>query len=474
MRPRSVTGLLLASFTLVALPLLIATLYGVFYVNRLSNQSQQLVLNGVRTARASKKLDTLLTDMERDARQYRILGQSTQVQHFKKHKSQFLATLNDLRALQLHTVPSWNLDTLAAQVRALTAVMHEGPAAVPGGLWLFDSMHQEVALIMQQGNIFIDTQLKHLQSTAEHARRFLLLCLIMLVPGALILAIIFTVVISRPVRQITRAINHLGAGDFSRPIHVSAPSAELDKLGRQLDWMRRQLATLETERNQFLRHMSHELKTPLASIREGAELLHDGTVGHLDSSQAEVADIIHHNSLDLMRLIENLLDFSAWQRQQVQLDYTNCDLQALATAVINRQKLSIESKKLTVLPPDQSIQVNADRGKIYLVMDNLLSNAVKFSPNDAVIRIHAWQHANRAIFSVCDAGPGITPAERDLIFEAFYQGANRDGDSRIRGTGIGLSVVSECVHAHGGTIEINDNRDGGTCFCVKLPEGDLA
>src|SRR5699024_8706328 len=151
--------------------------------------------------------------------------------------------------------------------------------------------------------------------------------------------------IARPVRQITAAINHLGKGQFEQPIHIAAPSAELDSLGRQLDRMRQRLGTLEEERNQFLRHMSHELKTPLASIREGAELLHDGTTGELQPAQAEVAEIIRQNSVALMLLIENLLDFSARHRQQTQLEYTRCDLRALAANVVRRQKLPIDRKK---------------------------------------------------------------------------------------------------------------------------------
>lgn len=474
MRPRSVSGLLLASFTLVALPLLAATLYSVFYVDRLSDQSERLVLRGVQTARASKKLDTILTDMERDARQYEILGTPILAQRFLNHKASFDSTLKTLSRLGLESIPSWNLGTLSKQAETLASAMRKGPKAVPEMLALFDVMHNEVALITRQGNAFIDAELKNLRDTASAARRFLLLCLFMLVPGVILLAGTFTVMISRPVRQITSAINQLGKGDFSNPVHVSAPSSELDTLGNQLDWMRQQLATLEDERNQFLRRMSHELKTPLASIREGAELLHDGTVGALDPAQSEVTEIIRHNSLDLMQLIENLLDFSASRRQQPKLEYTSCDLQVLSEAVAERQKLSINSKDLTVLLPDQPIKLTADRDRIHLIIDNLLSNAIKFSPHNGTIRIQAIRDTNVAVLSVSDEGCGIVPDERDLIFEAFYQSAAHENDAYVRGTGIGLSVVSDCVNAHGGTIEISDSSSGGACFQVTLPDGDPA
>lgn len=470
MRPRSVTGLLLASFTLVALPLLAATIYSVVYVDRLVDQSERLVLRGVETTVVSQKLDTILTAMERSARQYRIVGDPVLAERFAEHKASLDRTLQVLHELELETMSSWNLDMLARQADTLAAAVQQGPEAIADKLAVFDSMRSAIALITAQGRAFINAQLKNLRETAEAARLFLLLCTFMLIPGVILLSGIFIYVISRPVRQITAAVDRLGSGDFSTPVHVAAPSSEFDALAAQLDRMRQRLATLEDERNQFLRRMSHELKTPLASIREGAELLRDGTVGTMDPTQAEVTDIIRRNSLELLALIENLLDFSAWQQQQAKLEYTHFDLGDLAETVVARQKLSIESKNLTVSVPGKPANLVADRERTCLIVDNLLSNAVKFSPAGGTIDIDAVRGRQSVVLSVTDQGPGIAPAERGHIFEAFYQIADSRGHTHIRGTGIGLSVVNECVHAHRGSIEIADAAGGGTCFRVTLPD----
>ena len=95
---------------------------------------------------------------------------------------------------------------------------------------------------------------------------------------------------------------------------------DLERLGHQLEWLRNRLLELAQERNRFLRHMSHELKTPLANIREGTELLMDGAVGELESGQREVTAILRDNGIKLQRLIENLLSFSAWQSNSTGLD----------------------------------------------------------------------------------------------------------------------------------------------------------
>jgi len=468
LRPRSVTGLLLASFALVALPLLAAALYSITYVERLADQSQRLVLSGVQVNRVSRELDSILVDMERTARQYRIVETPMLLERFRKQKKAFDATLETLRKLRVGSMPSWNLDKLRERVDLVAQAMQQGPEALDEVLPQFENMYKETGLIIEQGDVFIDAELKQMQDTAQQERRFLFMSMFMLLPGVILLAIVFTVVIARPLRQITSAVARLGKGDFSQPIRIAAPSAELDALGSRLDWMRQQLASLEDERNQFLRHMSHELKTPLASIHEGSDLLRDGTVGALGPQQKEVADIIQRNSQELLSLIENLLDFAAWKNQQVKLEYSHFELETLIKTIVQRQKLTIDGKQLSVSMPAQPLMLCADHDRVYLIVDNLLSNAIKFSPTGGTIRITAEQDRRALHLAVCDQGPGIAPHEREHIFNPFYQGST-GSQAPIQGTGIGLSVVRECVQAHGGGIAITAAAGGGTCFQITLP-----
>ncbi len=151
---------------------------------------------------------------------------------------------------------------------------------------------------------------------ADAARQRLFLQSALLVPLTLVVVLAVTFWIGRPLRQIDRAISELGRGTFSHAIEVSGP-LDLERLGRQLEWLRQRLLDLAQERNRFLRHMSHELKTPLANIREGTDLLMDGAVGELESGQREVTAILRDNGIKLQRLIENLLSFSAWNSQSL-------------------------------------------------------------------------------------------------------------------------------------------------------------
>jgi len=313
----------------------------------------------------------------------------------------------------------------------------------------------------------IDGELTDMQLAAELAQRKLFWQTLLLVPMTLLVVGVFTYLFGRPIRAIDRAISELGRGTFSRPISITGP-ADLERLAAQLEWLRGRLLELAQEKNRFLRHMSHELKTPLANIREGTELLMDGAVGELQSAQREVAGILRENGMKLQRLIENLLSFSAWQAKSVGLEITEFKLRPLVKSVLENQQLTLVAQRVRLDVHVEDLTPCADRGKVRLILDNLLSNAIKFTPRGGTIAIHARGERDQLILDVMDSGPGIPAEERNRIFEAFYQGKTPQG-GHVKGTGIGLSVVTEFVNAHGGSIEIFEAKTGGAHFRVRLP-----
>jgi two-component system sensor histidine kinase GlrK len=249
---------------------------------------------------------------------------------------------------------------------------------------------------------------------------------------------------------------------------VSGP-ADIETLGRQLEWLRLRLAESGEEKNKFLRHMSHELKTPLANIREGTELLLDGSVGALDRQQQEVTNILRENSVKLQRLIENLLTFSAWQAKTASLEISQFELKPVVFGTLSQHRLVISNREIKLKLDIANINVRADEGKLRLVLENLISNAIKFTPEKGEIAIRAEMEGGELVIEVADSGPGVAPEDTDRIFEAFYQGRRLQGGP-VGGTGIGLSVVHECVQAHGGSIVLQpQSKLGGAHFVVRLP-----
>ena len=330
-------------------------------------------------------------------------------------------------------------------------------------------MRQRVDRLTSILSAYVDDELSTLQQTARDAQRISAWQVAALVPGTLILVLFFILLVARPIRQLDGAIHQLGQSGFAKPIEVKGPT-DLERLGRQLEWLRQRLLELAQEKNKFLRHMSHELKTPLANIREGTELLLDGTVGDLEKPQREVTDILRVNGLKLQQLIENLLSFSAWQTKTEVLTLSDFPIRALAISVAKAQRLTLKAAHIQLKLEVEDIIVNADREKIRTVLDNLLSNAIKFTPKGGYITIRAHATASGFELEFGDTGPGIPDEESPRIFEAFFQGRREQG-GQVAGTGIGLSVVLECIQAHEGSVELVDSGEfSGAHFRVTIPQ----
>jgi two-component system sensor histidine kinase GlrK len=248
---------------------------------------------------------------------------------------------------------------------------------------------------------------------------------------------------------------------------VSGPK-DLEALGRQIDWVRLRLIELEEQKTRFLHQVSHELKTPLSAIREGAELLADGSVGPLSQSQVEVARILRGNTLRLQRLIEDLLNYHTVQFQRSGVHLREIDLATVIERVAEAHELPMRAKELKLKVTCPGIALEADENKLEIILDNLLSNAVKFSPAFGEIDLTAKVMDRDVFIDVIDQGPGIALAERERVFDPFYQGKARPRET-VKGTGLGLAIVREYVAAHGGTVELLNSPRPGAHFRVRLP-----
>lgn len=471
-RPRSLNGLILVGFGLVALPLLIAVVWALVNLDRVAEQSEQLVFTGVTAAENNRRINEQLSSLERVARQYQVLKNPDSLQLMTQDLQTFESLLVDMAPLVTEvgaTTLSASLGTEASEIISVLADTTADDAALIAAVARFAPLRQDVTRLTSVLTAHVDTKLSALQETARNAQRVSAWQVAALVPGTLVLILIFTLLVARPIRQIDHAIGQLGESGFSKPIKIKGPT-DLQRLGRQLEWLRLRLLDLAQEKNKFLRHMSHELKTPLANIREGTELLLDGSVGELDSSQREVTDILRMNGLKLQQLIENLLSFSAWQTKSEVLTLSDFELRKQVISVARAQRLALKAANIQLKLEVDDIIVNADQDKIRTVLDNLLSNAVKFTPRGGLITIRSHRLPKSFVMEFGDTGPGIPEEESPRIFEAFFQGRREQG-GQVGGTGIGLSVVLECIQAHDGSVELIDSDEfPGAHFRIHIPQ----
>lgn len=471
-RPRSLNGLILVGFWLVALPLLVAVIWALVNLDRLAEQSEEIVFTAVAAAENNRKLTEQLGALERVARQHQVLGNTDSMQLMQQDMTSLERAMNDMRPLTELAAASPLLRGIGADARRIVLTLEASDAAdaeVQAAINGFAPLRQRVTELTTILSAHVDDMLSELQESTRKAQQVSAWQVAALVPGTIILVLFFTLLVAKPIRQLDAAINQLGQSGFAKPIEVKGPR-DLEKLGRQLEWLRLRLLELAQEKNRFLRHMSHELKTPLASIREGTELLLDGTVGDLDQPQREVADILRANGLKLQQLIENLLSFSAWQTRTEVLSLSEFPIRDLVISVAKAQRLTLQAANIQLKPEIDDVIVNADREKIRTVLDNLLSNAIKFTPKGGYITIRASKMPASFVLEFGDTGPGIPDEESPRIFEAFFQGRREQG-GQVAGTGIGLSVVLECIQAHEGTVElVGGNEFSGAHFRIEIPQ----
>lgn len=468
--PKSFSNLILAGFALVALPLVFSFIHAAIYVDRLAQQSEQAVYQAVLATQDSRMLLEQITAMERSARQYMVLGDKTIFEGYQQAHAKFRRTAESLSRLRLDRPQRRELAQLMAREQALFAVLQRDPRETdtgPADEREFIALAEQARSILAGNNRLIDDSVDVLRGIAADAHGVLLLHGLSLVPMALLLAAGFTFLIARPIRQIDGAIRRLGDGQFGGPISVNGPQ-DLQKLGDRLDWLRRRLVDLEAQRGKLLRHISHELKTPLTSIREGAQLLADEVAGGLNRQQTEIVGILQQGVSQLQRRIDDLLNFSVAQLRNAVLNIGPVNLARMVETVAAAHRLPLMTKGLELEMALEGITVMGDEEKLAAVVDNLLSNAIKYSPPGAEIQIVAEQTPAGVVLEVTDQGPGIGTAEWERVFDAFYQGAAaREG--HVRGTGLGLSIAREYVLAHGGSIEVAKGGGRGARLRVMLP-----
>jgi two-component system, NtrC family, sensor histidine kinase GlrK len=473
--PKSFPMLILAGFSLAVLPLIFALINNAISIHELSTKSQRAVYNAVQATQNSRVLIELLTGMERSARQYSILGEPELFNGFKASHNDFVDTVRRMRSLSLPREQATSLEELAHAETSIyenVANLQDRPKELNAVVEHYQILGSLARSLDFTGAAIVSREIGSMQALSGDVHNFIYWQLVALVPVALFLVIGATILILKPIRQIEAALRRLGDGDFTHPVAVSGPR-DLEALGRQLDWVRLRLIELEEQKTRFMRQISHELKTPLTAIREGAELLGDGSVGALTADQLEVSRILRQNALRLQRLIEDLLNYHTVQFQKSGLTLTRVELAPVLTRVAEAHQLPVRAKDISLRVDCPSISLEADENKLEVILDNLVSNAVKFSPPFGEVAIAARVAGKEVLIDVADQGPGIAPQERDKVFDAFYQGSAKPRGP-VKGTGLGLAIVREYVLAHRGRVQIMEEAPAGAHFRISLPMAQVA
>jgi signal transduction histidine kinase len=229
-----------------------------------------------------------------------------------------------------------------------------------------------------------------------------------------------------------------------------------------------ELERLHREKDAFIGVLTHDMRTPLTSIKGYGSILRDQSLPR--DQQVHIMNIILRSQDNLLELVNNILEIQKLQSgTPILLERSHFDLNELIQMIVEILQPEAMRKEMTIQyqPPSSSIYITADRQKIQRIITNLVANAVKYTPHQGQICLKLWANGRYAVTEVQDNGYGIPPEQIPYIFERFRRVPGHQ--RKAMGTGLGLAIVKSLVEAHHGHISVVSQEDTGSTFTLKLP-----
>ena len=470
-RVNSLSSLLLLGFLLAGLPLLWTIGSSIQSVGTLAGLSQQAIYQSTQSTQSSQVLMETLTAMERSLRQYLVLNDDELLDSYYKDRQLFVDTVGKLRTLNLQRELKQLLDQLVKEEESLFVLLAQDTPNKIDSIELvkrFDSLNGKGQQLWTLSVEWVDRQSEQLKSAATQVQKNILRNTSFVLPIFVILVVLFTYLIARPIRQLEQSIIRMSSGDLTQAKEISGPE-DIRLLGERLNFLRQKLRKLERDQQKFFQQVSHELKTPLASINEGAGLLIDEVVGQLNGEQLEIVRILQDSSTRLKEQINSLLEYSRLNAEKNSLNIEKIDLRYLVDQVVQHQRILLQSKKIKVKTDVLKVALKVDKQKFEMILDNLLSNAIKYSPQGGRVVFSSSYDKDSLMLAICDEGYGLNEEEEDKIFDLFYQGSVSK-KHKIQGSGLGLAIAKDLIEAHGGNIKVDLRYNKGAKFILTLPK----
>jgi two-component system sensor histidine kinase GlrK len=286
----------------------------------------------------------------------------------------------------------------------------------------------------------------------------------------IIISTFITFHITRPLSLIEEKTRDIAKGDFKGDLKLQSPP-EIKELAQAVNYMCKKLKEIDKMKSDFFSLMSHELRTPLTSIKEGTNLLIEGSQdGKVIDKQERILKIIAEESNRLIKLVNSLMDISRMEAGMMKYHFTKADMVSMIDKVIREMEPLAETKDITFKTKVSEVLplLTIDVERILQVLRNLLGNAIKFTPNGGKVLVSAMPVDKGVKVSVEDSGVGIKKEELTSIFDKFQQ-AVLPSSSKTIGTGLGLSIVKYIIKAHGGKVWAESTLKKGSIFTFVLP-----
>lgn len=331
-----------------------------------------------------------------------------------------------------------------------------------------------------------------LDSLSRSRSQLFLSALALIVLTVMTLYFLVRHLVLRPLGRLEAMADGISRGEFPGEMHIGSGD-EMDRLGRALQDMsgkleegrsrleekvrsatgelakaNDELKTLDRLKTEFLATMSHELRSPLTSIRGGLDYLRRTETA---ADRQDYLQIMDKNLRRLVHLVTDIFDITRIEADKVQWNFMNGDLSELIGEVIDILSQQAEERNVQMrFPTAEPMRACMDMERIEQVLVNLTENAIKYSPPGGTVAFDLVRAGGEIRVRVTDQGPGVAPEDREAIFKKFHTAPSSGRGEKPGGTGLGLAICSQIVRAHGGRIWVEDGAGGGSVFTFTLPE----
>jgi two-component system sensor histidine kinase GlrK len=475
--------------------------YHVSTIQRMVATGHELTELSARVRATSMEQVTRVAQLGENAAKYWVTHDPGYLDKFDQLSAAYGAELRHLQDLPLSNRERREIAALATQwtslgnpTQRLTSFVRLGvPGATQDSLAMLqqalDSLQLQTQRVGEASQAVMEVRLAHSASAASAAEHVSWLAAI----GVLLLSLVVSALIARsisePLQRLTEGTRKVAQGEFDYRLE-STRDDEFAQVAHSFNTMTEQLGALDRMKRDFVTRVSHDLKTPLTSMQETISVLLDGVAGPLTEKQRTLL-LLNRNSGDrLSDMLSKLLNLSRLEAG-IEPELQVVDGAQLLRRAVDQVDGGHDDGAIGIdlALPDARVLLECDPERVSQVVDNLLENAVKFSRRGGTIHVALQLLTHRAPeipparwaavraqrapadvawITVADRGPGVPDADKERIFERFYQTA--EGRSvRRRGVGLGLTICREIVNAHGGVIWVGDNPGGGSAFHILLP-----
>ncbi len=320
------------------------------------------------------------------------------------------------------------------------------------------------------GTIFINTPVTDLFLTVEKAYQIIMLFTVFAIIGAFVLVYLFSKKISLPLIEINNAAKIMANGDFKKRIYINSKD-EIGQLANVLNDMAESLDEQEKRRREFISNISHDIRSPLTSMKGFLQAIIDGTIP--EEKKEKYINVVLEETERLTILANNILDINRLEDMDNQNSNVNFDLNELIRRIIISFEARVVSKNLNIQISfgEKETFVFADLEKTQRVVYNLIDNAIKFTEDNKSIFISTNIKLDKVYVSIKDEGPGISLEDQKRIFDRFYKADYSRGKDK-KGSGLGLSIVKEFILSQGENIELKSELNKGSEFIFTLTKSE--